>query len=349
MRLALLLLVALTAHARDIAARVDRYVHAQVAKSDFSGVVLLAQDGKKVLVSKGYGLANREHNVPNAPHTKFRLGSITKQFTAMAVLQLEEAGKLAVRDSICRYLDDCPETWQPITIHHLLTHTAGIFNFTSDPQYPRTWMLPSPPSKTMKRFRDRPPEFAPGSRFKYSNSGYTLLALIIERASGQPYRDFLRRSIFEPLGMNDTGQDSHADILKHRASGYSMFAAKVVHAPYHDMSIATGGGDLYSTAEDLYKWDQALYTGQLISRTALKRMFKPFKGGYAYGWRVDTHLGRKRLGHGGGINGFLTYLGRYPEERALLVVLCNTTPQPIEEIVNGLAAILFREPYQLPR
>lgn len=206
-RLILAFLAAISVAApQDLASRLDRHVQAYVDQQRFNGSVLVARDGKPVL-SKGYGMANLEWNVPNTPQTKFRLGSISKQFTAMLVLQLEQQGKLKVHDPIAKYMPDAPPAWQKITFHHLLTHSAGLPSFTSFPDYLRTMNQPSPPAETLERFRNKELEFEPGAKFKYSNSGYVLLGYLLEKISGKSYEQLLREQILTPLGMEDTGYD----------------------------------------------------------------------------------------------------------------------------------------------
>jgi CubicO group peptidase (beta-lactamase class C family) len=236
------------------AERLDEQVQAYLKTGGFQGAVLVAKDGKPLL-SRGYGGANLEWDIPATPDTKFRLGSITKQFTGMAILLLEEQGKLAVTDPVSKHIPEAPESWSGVTIHHLLTHTSGIPSFTSLPDYPKTNALPAPPIETMKRVTGMPLEFAPGARFKYSNTGYTLLGLIIERASGMDYAAFMRRNIFSPLGMTDTGYHDQKSILPKFAAGYSRGAKGLVPAGHIDMSIPHAAGSLYSTVLDLMKWD----------------------------------------------------------------------------------------------
>jgi|DewCreStandDraft_5_1066085.scaffolds.fasta_scaffold00029_124 CubicO group peptidase (beta-lactamase class C family) len=348
--IAFIVFVPVRGGAQDIASKIDEYMNAHVRVNRFSGAILVAREGK-VLLSKGYGWANAEHEVPNTPQTKFRLGSITKQFTAMAILLLEERGRLKVHDPICTYVPNCPEAWREITIHHLLTHTSGIPNFTNFPDYAKTQCLPepSPPASTLERFRDKPLDFPPGERMSYSNSGYIVLGYILEKVAGESYEAFLRKNIFEPLKMVNTGYDTNRQILKHRASGYTWQGDALINAAYIDMTIPHAAGALYSTVEDLYLWDQALYTERLVSKTSLEKMFTPFKDDYAYGWIVTTHLGRKVIGHGGRINGFSTFLARYPDDKVLVVVLSNLESAPSGRIARDLAAIVFGEPYGLPR
>ncbi len=347
MRVLLLFLIAVGAPAQDLTAQIDPYFGAYLNQKRFSGSILVARDGK-VLASKGYGMANLEHRAPNTPKTKYRLGSITKQFAAMAILQQEERGRLKVEDPICKFLPECPAAWQPLTIHHLLTHTSRIPNMTSFPEYRKEWMLPSRPPRTMLKFRDKPLEFEPGSRFRYSNSGYVLLAMILEKASGESWENYLRKNIFDPLGMSDSGHDTHEAILADRATGYWLENGQWANSAYHDMSIPIGGGDLYSTVEDMYKWDQALYTEKLVSKRTLEKQFTPFKDGYAYGWMVGRQFNRARIFHGGGINGFTTQIHRYPDDRAVVIVLSNFMSSPTGPIARDLAAMMFGEKYEIP-
>lgn len=328
--------------------KLEAYLQACVEVEDFSGSVLVAQDGT-TLLAKGYGLANREHEVANTPQTKFRLGSITKQFTAMAVLILAEQGKLTVDDPVSKHFPNAPEAWKEITLHHLLSHTAGLPNFTNSPEYRRKWMLPSPPSETIKRFIDQPLEFAPGEQFRYSNSGYILLGEIIERVAGQSYAEFLRKQIFEPLEMKDSGYDTHNAVLPHRAAGYERNEQGIANADYLHMTQPHAAGALYSTVEDLYRWDQALNDGKLISKESLEKMYTPVKGNYAYGWQVTRRSGRQQIAHGGGINGFSTYILRVPEEKLCVVVLSNLVPSPVGRMGGDLGTIVWGEPYTLPK
>jgi CubicO group peptidase (beta-lactamase class C family) len=231
----------------------------------------------------------------------------------------------------------------------LLTHTGGLPNFTSFPEYSKKWMLPSQPAETIQRFIDKPLEFAPGEEFKYSNSGYIVLGAIIERVSGQTYADFVQQNIFLPLEMKASGYDTHQKILPGRAAGYQRDGEQIVNAPYLDMTQPHAAGALYSTVEDLHRWDQALAAGKLISQQLHEKMLTPVKGNYAYGWQVVRRGGRTRMSHGGGINGFATYILRIPEEKLFVVVLSNFVPSPPGRMVGDLAAIVMGEPYTAPR
>jgi CubicO group peptidase (beta-lactamase class C family) len=337
------LLFTAQAPAQRLASQIDDYVSAAVKRSRFSGSVLIARDGK-VLVSRGYGMANREDEAPNTPRTKFRIGSLTKQFTAVAVLMLQERGALSVQDPICNYLPQCPPGWQPITIHHLLTHTSGIRN--SD--YTEPIELPMSAANTVERLKDKPPEFAAGKVFRYSNSNYVLLGHIIEKASGRPYAAFLQENIFRPLGMTDSGYDDTRRVLRHRAKGYSLRGDAVVNAQYVEMSIPYSAGGLYSTAEDMYRWDQALYTERLLSRNSQALLFTPFKGDYGYGWYVADQGGHRFISHSGWIDGFVASFGRYPDDRVTIIVLSNMDSAPANTIARNLGAITLGLRHEAP-
>jgi len=334
--------------AETVAAKANEYLEAQIKANGFSGSVLVAR-GDQVLVAKGCGLANVEHDVPNAPNTKFRLGSITKQFTAMTILILQEQGKLSVDDPVSKHAEGCPDGWKEITIQHLLTHTSGIPSFTGLPGYRTSMPLPSSPAKTLDRVREMPLEFKPGESFAYSNSGYVLLGQVIEQVSGQSYEEFLRKSIFEPLGMTDTGYDLPGKILPHRAAGYEPAKGSLANASYLDMTIPHAAGSLYSTVEDLHRWSRALDSRKLLPEAAYAKMFTPGKGNYGYGWIIAKEHGREHFGHGGGINGFTTTISRYPSEQLCIVVLCNVVTSNPGQVSRDLAAIALGESYELPQ
>ena len=339
------------AAAADVTQKADAYLRAQARVNGFSGTVLLARGGSPIL-SNGYGWANVEWEVPNTPTTKFRLGSITKQFTATLVLRLQEQKKLTVQDPICTYLTPCPDVWKPITIHHLLTHTSGIPSYTGLPDYQKTMMMPRTIEQMVAVFRDLPLEFAPGEKFKYNNSGYFLLGVIIEKVAGKKYDEALRDEIFAPLGMKDTGYDWSEPLIPRRASGYTRKGDTWVNAKFLDMQQPYSAGSLYSTVEDLLKWDQALYTDRVLPQAARTAMFTPFKDGYAYGWAVQpaekAPSGHVQVSHGGGINGFSTMIQRVPDDRVTVIVLSNVDNINASAIARDVMAITYSLPYQVP-
>jgi len=250
-------------------ARMEQVVQSFVKDKQFMGAVLVARENE-VLLDKGYGFANLEWNIPDSPKTKFRLGSITKQFTAASILLLEERGKLKVDDPVKKYMPDAPAVWDRITIFNLLTHTSGIPNFTSFSDYRKLEPFSATPEELVTRFRDKPLDFQPGERWSYSNSGYVLLGYLIEKISGESYAQFLQDNIFKPLGMVDSGYDSNSTVIPNRASGYAPNKDGLVNAGYIDMTIPLSAGGLYSTTEDLLRWEQGLFGGKLLSPASSK-------------------------------------------------------------------------------
>lgn len=331
----------------------------------FNGSVLVAEGGS-VIHKKGYGLANMEWDIPNAPDTKFRLGSITKQFTAALILQLAAEGKLDLQAPFGRYVPEYPATVAgKVTIHHLLTHTSGIVSYTGIKNF-RSEMARDPykPLEFIKVFADLPVEFASGEKFKYNNSGYFLLGVVIEKVTGDTYEEALRKRIFDPLDMKDSGHDHHRTLLPKRATGYRPAEDGFENADYLDMSLPYAAGSLYSTAEDLYKWDQALYTDKVLPGTYRKLMFQPHQKvpdkkrtfSYGYGWfieTVDRPGGEGTLeivGHGGGINGFNTRIHRFPKDRHLIVLLNNFEgARGLNPLLEGIRAILYGQKPKPPR
>ncbi|MBI3653716.1 MAG: serine hydrolase [Acidobacteria bacterium] len=335
--------------AQDLAPKADEIVNAYVKQGKFSGAVLVAKGGKVVL-SKGYGMASYELEAPNTPQTKFRLGSITKQFTGMAIAQLVERGLLNVEDPITKYLPDFPkETGDKVTVYHLLTHTSGIPSFTNFTDYKQIKMNPFSGEKLLAWLKDKPLEFTPGEKFKYNNSGYFLLGYIIEKVSGKSYEQYLQENIFAPLGMKNTGYDHSNVVLQNRASGYSVKGKELENAEYLDMSVPGGAGALYSTVEDLYLWDRALYTEKLLKKATLEKIFTPFKSNYAWGWFVDEQFKHKRITHGGGIDGFNTTIARFVNDDVFIVALSNRTPAALAAMSERLAALSFGEKYEMPK
>ena len=340
-----LLLSAVAGFAQDTA-RMDAVAKEQAAGDKFMGNALVAKDGA-VLFERSYGWANLEWKVPHTPDSKFRIGSVTKQFTAAAILLLEERGQLKLDDPVAKFIPDAPEAWKQVTLFHLLTHSSGIPSFTDEPEY-LTWKLsPESPAQTIAHIRGKPLEFAPGERHKYSNSGYVLLGWIVEKVSGQSYEAFLRENIFTPLGMTNSGYDSNTAIIPGRASGYVPGPGGLTNAPYTDMHVPHGAGALYSTTGDLLRWTQGLYGGKLLKPASLGKMTTPYKDDYALGLLVHTVNGRKVIEHGGGIEGFNAQVAYYPESKTTVVVLANVNGSAFVELSGKLAAIVFGEAVKL--
>ncbi len=339
--------------AQDKAAEIDKLMQSYHDYGQFNGTVLVAESGK-VIFKKGYGLANMEWNIPNATDTKFRIASITKQITAMAILILQEKGKLDVHDSICKYVPDCPEAWKDITIHHLLTNSSGIPHFQSFPDNDQYERLPTTVEKTVERFKHKDLMFNPGTQFGYSSSGFVLLGYIIEQVTGKSYEKVIDQYIFEPLEMKNSGYDHPGTILKHRAAGYAQEGNRMHNAIYFEMDTPHAAGALYSTVEDLFLWDQALYTARLVSKKTLDTIFTKHvelgeEWGYGYGWFIGQLLKRNSVMHNGAISGFRSNLFRFPDEKILIVTLSNYEQVDTYRINTSLAAILFKEKYEPPK
>jgi CubicO group peptidase (beta-lactamase class C family) len=331
----------------DFALKADDYLKSALAAGRFAGSVMVAQSNQIVFM-RGYGLANRELNVTNAPDTKFKLGSVTKQFTALCILILQEQGKLNIDDPISKYLPDCPAAWSQIKIRHLLTHTAGIPDYTGLPEYRSSMMLPWPPEKMMKCLRDKPLEFEPGTRFAYSNSGYFLLSSIIEKAAGQGYEPFLKQFIFDPLRMTNSGCDHFETILPHRAAGYSRDGDAWVNSAYTDTAYPQGDGALYSTVEDFFLWYQCLREHRLVSQSSWNAMTTPVRENYGFGIAVVEPFGQKELAHDGRVNGFVASMRWLPGADVFVAAFANFDSAHAGEVADSLTALLLNQPLKLP-
>ena len=321
---------------------IDQFIQASTTGQPFQGAILVAREGE-VLLRQGYGLANSATGVANGPDTMFRIGSITKPFTAIAVLMLQEQGRLSVQDSVCNYLAECPEGWQVITLHHLLSHTSGIADLTRLPEFATFVTQPSTPLATLAFFAGQPLDFAPGERWEYSNSNYIVLGAVIETVAGQSYEEFVQSQIFAPLQMDNSGYDHNLDTL---AVGYQSDGTE---AAFIEMSVPFAAGALYSSVEDLYLWDQALRSDQLLPQAAREAMFTVQapaamggpEEGYGYGWVIGSSEQGKYVEHTGTINGFSGKLRRYLETDALIIVLGNVEGVNPNPLVEGIADVMF--------
>jgi CubicO group peptidase (beta-lactamase class C family) len=329
---------AASAPATDIPTRMQQIVDSFVDAKQFMGTVLVARDGH-ILLDKGYGDADLEWQIPNSPTTKFRIGSMTKQFTAASIMLLEERGKLNVNDPVKKYMPDAPAAWDKVTIASVLSHTSGIPSFTSFPDYHAKEATPTTPAELVARFRDKPLDFPPGEKWSYSNSGYVLLGYLIEKISGQTYQEFLQQNILTPLAMHDTGYDSNQAIIPRRASGYSPGPNGPENTGYIDMTIPFSAGALYSTTEDLLKWEQALFAGKVVSQASLAKMIAPVKNDYGFGLAIHDESGHKVIEHGGGIEGFNTQMNYYPDDKLVIIVLGNLNGSAPGDIASKLGAV----------
>lgn len=299
-------------------------------KSTEPGAAVIVTLAGNVLFRKGYGLANLELNVPIQPEMVFRLGSITKQFTAVACLILEERGLLSIQDEITRFLPDYPVKEKPITIEQLLTHTSGILSYTDMSEWLSLWRKDLSVNEIIDLFKDQPAEFEPGANWKYCNSGYILLGAIIEKASGKSYTQFIREEIFQPLGMDHSFYDDTSLIITGRISGYSKDKDQFINAPYLSMNHPYAAGSLASSVDDLARWDESLYGEKLLKQESLQKAFIPKvlptgeNTHYGYGWGIQDLEGLHLIQHDGGINGFVTSAIRIPTQKIYVALLTNS-------------------------
>jgi CubicO group peptidase (beta-lactamase class C family) len=346
-----LLPLAVTAQ-KNYSKELDKYMQAQMNVKGFSGAVLVMQHDK-VLLKKGYGLADREWNVANTADTKFRIGSITKQFTAACILQLVELGKLSLSDRLSKFFPDFPKG-DSVTIHMLLSHTSGIANYTDLPGFENVEKLSWSKDSMISFFKNKPYTHSPGTKFKYSNSGYFLLGCVIEKVSGQSYKTYIQNHIFNVLDMNNSGVDRLDSIIPMHARGYSKEKNTFRNAALISMEWPFSAGVLFSTTEDLYKWDRALNDTTILSASSKQKMFTPGKGNYGYGMITDSLENHYRNWHNGGIPGFLSNISRYPNDDVCVIVLGNTdislsnTLSISDVVADGLAGIVFGLPVETP-
>ncbi len=336
-----------SAPVQDRATRMNEIVTANAKDNGFVGSVLVV-DGDTVLLNKGYGMANLEWNQPNAPDVKFRLGSLTKQFTSSLVLLLQQDGKLRIEDPVSKYLPEVPAAWAKITLANLLGHTSGIPNLTNEKDF-QVWASSAHThAEELARFKDKPLEFDPGSKFEYSNSNYEVLGMVIEKVSGRTYEPLLRERLLDPLGMTDSGLDSDELVLPKRAEGYRKDNGKLAVVRSESLSVPWAAGSIYSTTGDLLKWEHGLFGGRVLTDDSLKRMTTPGRGDYGLGLFVRNDGGVRIVSHGGGIEGFNTYLGYVPDRRIVVVALSNMNGGAIGPVSEDLMQVALGRTVVLP-
>jgi CubicO group peptidase (beta-lactamase class C family) len=332
-------------------ADLDAIASSHYPANEPGAAVLVMKDGE-VLLRKGYGMADLEQGIPVAPDMVFRIGSVTKQFTAAAILLLEEEGKLSVKDDLRKHLPDYPAGGRVITLEHLLTHTSGIRSYTGMEEFWKEQRRDMSVEELIGVFRDQPLDFEPGSKWSYNNSGYVLLGAIIGKVSGKSYEAFLQERIFEPLGMSRTYYGSASRIIPGRAQGYDFADDAFQNAAYLSMTLPYSAGSLLSTVDDLAKWDRALYGTEVLSRESLDKWWRAFSlpngesTHYGYGWGISSYEGHRVIWHSGGINGFTCNFLRMPDDRLMVAVLTNRSyGKSRPEVVSmKLAALAIGKP-----
>ena len=317
--------------------KVDDYVKAQMDRQHVPGVSILVVKDRKIIKSQGYGFANVELNVPATPDTVYKIGSVSKQFIAAGIMLLVQDGKLSIDDNISKFLDATPETWKPITIRHLLTHTSGIVREAPgfDP------LKIQKDAEVIKTAYSMPLRFAPGEKYEYCNVGYFTLAEIISKVSGKPWPDFLAERVFAPLGMNSTRTTNMTDLVPNRANGYLWRNGKFQNASIY-FAVRPSGAFL-STVSDLAKWEAALEDGTLLKRPTLDQMWTPVKLNdgktypYGFGWELSALRNHKQINHGGSLPGFRAQLSRFVDDKVTVVVLTNGDNANAAGIAHGVA------------
>lgn len=328
--------------------KLDVLIDAYAKLHKFNGSALVAKNGT-ILLNKGYGYRNAADKVVNNEQTIFQLGSITKQFTSAVILKLQEEKKLSVSDKLSKYFPGYPKG-DSITIEQLMTHTSGIYSYTNDPNFMANEVTkPASREMMMALFRDKPFDFSPGTSWNYSNSGYSLLGYIIEAVTRKPYEQAVRKYIFTPLGMTHSGFDFANLKNKEKATGYFKLDDKeTVAAPVVDSTVSYSAGAVYSTTGDLYLWHKALQKNSILSESQQEKAYTPVKNKYGYGWVIDSTEGKRRVGHGGGIHGFVTNIARVPEDDICIILLSNASNPTLAEITKSIFAILYGKEYKLP-
>jgi D-alanyl-D-alanine carboxypeptidase len=338
--------ISLAAETADVSDRVTDFVEPYLKKKQIPGCAIMVRHNGKIAVCAGYGTANLEHNVPITAQTVFQSGSIGKQFTAMAIMLLVEEGKLALDDRVAKHLT-VPESWSGITVRHLLTHTSGLGDYPEDFSLQRDYSE----DDLLKMVSRQPLGFVPGERSSYSNLGYVTLGILIHKASGRSYAEFLRGRIFQPLGMTSSRVISEEDIIPHRAAGYRFKDGELKNQGWVAPTVnTTADGSLYLTAEDMAKWDEALETEKLLSHTGFEQMLRPVKlnddrsAPYGFGWGIRTTDSAHRLvEHGGAWQGFASYIARYPDDHLTVAVFCNRAGASARYIAQQIARLYVPE------
>lgn len=341
--LPLILLLSLTCFAQNgVATKVDDYIRAEMQAQQIPGLSLAVIDNGEIVLARGYGLANVEHQVPVKAETIFQSGSMGKQFTATAVMMLVEEGKLSLDDKIAKYFTDGPESWNKITVRHLLTHTSGMTDYPDDFDLRRDYTE----DELVQRIKTIPLAFQPGEKWSYSNLAYVMLGVLIHKVSGKFYGDFLQERVFKPLGMTTARVISEDDIVPNRAAGYRVANGQLKNQNWVSPSLnTTADGALYLTVYDMAKWDAALYTGKLLKRASLEAMWTPVKLNdgkthpYGFGWALGEVRGHHIVEHGGSWQGFKSQISRYVDDKLTVVVFANQARANPAKIAHQVAAL----------
>lgn len=341
--LALILLLSIAAAGQNgVSTKVDEYIRSEMQAQQIPGLALAVIKDGQIVIAKGYGLANVEHQVPVKPETIFQSGSTGKQFTATAVMMLIEEGKLSLDDRITKFFPDGPQSWQSITVRHLLTHTSGMTDYPPDFDLRRDYTE----DELYQRIKPIPLAFQPGEKWSYSNLAYVMVGILIHKVSGKFYGDFLQERVFKPLGMTTARIISESDIIPNRAAGYRVVNGQLKNQDWVSPSLnTTADGALYLTIYDMAKWDAALYTEKLLKKSSLEQMWTPVKLNdgkthpYGFGWSLGEVRGRRIIEHGGAWQGFKAQISRYVDDKMTVIVFANQIRANQSKLAHGVAAI----------
>ena len=324
----------------------DSYMDAELNVKEFNGSVLVVQKGKTIY-QKSFGMADREWSIPNTNQTKYRIGSVTKQFAAASIMQLYEKGKLQLDDKLSKYFPDYPKG-DSVTIHMLLNHTSGIKNYTSIPEFRTKAILPLSHDSMIAIFKNKPYDFSPGSQWNYSNSGYYLLGVIVEKVSGKKFSTYLQQEVINKAGLKNTSMDRLDSVLAYRAKGYSKSRTGGFNqAILISMEGPFSAGAMFSTLEDLVAWTKALHENKILSPSSTIKMMTPYKNNYGYGLDIDSLKTHKRVWHNGSIPGFLSHLAYYPADDLFVAAISNNEMNA-DRVGTAMASIALGMPVSIP-
>jgi len=341
----LLLIPVLVSAQKDPAVLLKEYMKAQADVNHFSGAVLIMKKGT-VLLREGYGKADETHHIANTADTRFRVGSITKEFTAACILQLAEQKKLDLQDKLSKYFPGYPKG-DSVTIHMLLNHTSGIYNYTNSPDFGTVMGKEFSIDDMISYFKDKPYTSSPGLKYSYTNSGFLLLGALVEKVSGMSYSEYLKKNVLNKAGMNGSGTELNDLSMTSHAQPYTKSGATNTPAPPIALQWAFGAGMLYSTLDDMYKWDRALYTTSVLNADSKQKMFTPGLGRYGYGFIIDSFDTHPRIWHNGAINGFSSHFTRFIADDICIVVFSNNETNA-DLIDAGLSNIIYGNEVLVP-
>lgn len=355
---------ALTISAQTIGSQIDRYLSVRSEMGNFSGAVLVVKDNQ-IILRKGYGLADVEKKVSFTPETQQEVASVSKMFTAFAALQLKNAGKLQLNESICKYLPDCPEIWKPITIENLIRHTSGIPDYEEalelgSDKYLEFMTQPNTSTKIVENARKLPLDFKSGEKFKYSNTAYVILSFIVQKVAQMPFAEYVTKKILKPAGMKNSGilgtrnsakrlANSYAPktelTWEKRLGGFALTSDNLKKLPQLTLTPPHGDGFLYSTLDDLWRWSRMMDGGSMVSKQDLAEIFSPQ---YGFGWFIDNDFGQKRFRHNGIIPGYLSELIKFPESKITIIIFSNLDHTRMSSVARDVSAITLGKPFDMP-